>query len=79
MIYSSIIGSTIKIESLIPSIAKDAGIIKSTNKNIPIGDCIIATTAIKNQAIIISDVMPQKRLSVYGCRLSRKSCCHISF
>jgi len=55
MIYLSIVTSGIKIESLSPSIAKEAGILKSTYKQIPLADCIIASTAIKNQAIIISD------------------------
>jgi predicted nucleic acid-binding protein len=55
MIYLSIVTSGIKMESLSPSIAKEAGILKSTYKQIPLADCIIASTAIKNQAIIISD------------------------
>ena len=55
MIYLSIVSSGIKIENLSSSIAKDAGILKSTYKHIPIGDCIIAATAICNQARILSD------------------------
>ena len=55
MIYLSIVSSGIKIESLSSSIAKDAGILKSTYKHIPIGHCIIAATAISNQAKILSD------------------------
>ena len=55
MIYLSIVSSRLKIESLSPSIAKDAGILKSTYKHIPIGDCIIAASAICNQARILSD------------------------
>jgi len=55
MIYLSIIASGLKIESLNPSIAKDAGILKSAYKQVPLADCIIASTAIKNQARIISD------------------------
>jgi predicted nucleic acid-binding protein len=55
MIYLSIVSSGIKIENLSPSIAKDAGILKSTYKHIPIGDCIIAASAINNQARILSD------------------------
>ena len=55
MIYLSIVSSGIKIENLSSSIAKDAGILKSTYKHIPIGDCIIAATAISNQARILSD------------------------
>lgn len=55
MIYLSIISSGIRIESLNPSIAKEAGILKSIYKHIPVGDCIIAATAIRNQARILSD------------------------
>ena len=55
MIYLSIISSGLKIENLSPSLAKDAAIIKSTYKHIPIGDCIIAATAINYQARILSD------------------------
>ncbi|NLE06322.1 MAG: type II toxin-antitoxin system VapC family toxin [Crenarchaeota archaeon] len=55
MIFLSLTASKIKIESLTPSIAKEAGMLKSTYKHIPMGDCIIAATAIKNQAKIISD------------------------
>ncbi len=53
--YRSINASGLKIEGLTSSIAKDAGILKSTHKDIPVGDCIIAATAIRNQARIISD------------------------
>ena len=55
LIYLSMMASGIKIESLSPSIAKEAGLIKSAYKHIPIGDCIIAATAIANQAKILSD------------------------
>lgn len=55
MIYLSMTTSGMKIESLSPSIAKEAGILKSTYRHIPVGDCIIAATAIRNQARIISD------------------------
>lgn len=55
MIYLSINTSGLKIEGLSASIAKEAGILKSTYKHLPVGDCIIAATAIKNQARIISD------------------------
>ena len=55
MIYLSIIQSGLKIENLTPSIAKEAGILKSTHRNVPVGDCIIAATALKYQAKIVSD------------------------
>ena len=55
MIYLSIMASGLKIESLSPSIAKEAGVLKSVYKQVPLTDCIIACTAVKNQAKIISD------------------------
>ena len=55
LIYLSLLASGIKFEGLSPSIAKEAGILKSTNKNVPVGDCIIAAIAIRNQAKIVSD------------------------
>jgi predicted nucleic acid-binding protein len=45
----------IGFESLNPLSAKETGILKSVHKNVPIGDCIIAATAIANQAHILSD------------------------
>jgi len=54
-IYLAINSSGLKIEGLSSSIAKEAGILKSIYKHIPVGDCIIAATAIRNQARIISD------------------------
>ncbi len=55
MIYLSIMASGITIESLSPPIAKEAGILKSTYRQVPVADCIITATAIRNQAKIISD------------------------
>ena len=55
MIYLSILTSGIKMESLSPSIAKEAGFLKCTYKQVPLADCIIASTSIRNQARIISD------------------------
>jgi len=55
MVYLWLTTIGITIESLSPSIAKEAGILKSLNRHLPTGDCIIAATAIKNQAKIISD------------------------
>ena len=54
-IYLAINSSGLKIEGLSSSIAKEAGILKSTYKHVPVGDCIIAATAIRNQARILSD------------------------
>jgi predicted nucleic acid-binding protein len=55
MIFLSIMASGIRIESLSPSIAMEAGVLKSTYRNVPVGDCIIAATAIRNHAKVISD------------------------
>ena len=55
MVYLFINSSGLKIEGLSSSIAKEAGILKSIYKHLPIRDCIITATAIKNQARIISD------------------------
>lgn len=53
--YLSIIASGLKIQNLNPTIAKEAGLLKCQNLNVPMGDCIIAATAITNQARILSD------------------------
>ena len=53
--YLSIIASGLQIQELNPKIAKQAGLLKCQYKNIPMGDCIIASTAIVNQAKILSD------------------------
>jgi predicted nucleic acid-binding protein len=55
MIYLSIMASGIKVESLSPSIAMEAGVLKSKYRHVPMGDCIIAAIAIRNQARIVSD------------------------
>jgi predicted nucleic acid-binding protein len=55
ILYLFLITSGLKIESLSASIAKEAGILKSVYKHLPVGDCIIAATAIRNQARIVSD------------------------
>ncbi len=55
MTYMSITTSGLKIEDLTPLIAKEAGIIKSAHNMVPMGDCIVAATASKNQAKILSD------------------------
>jgi predicted nucleic acid-binding protein len=55
MIFLSITASGMKIENLTSFIAKEAGILKSIYKHVPMGDCIIAATAIENHAKILSD------------------------
>jgi len=53
--YLSLIASGLQIQDLNPKIAKQAGLLKCQYRNIPMGDCIIASTAIINQAKILSD------------------------
>ena len=53
--YQSLIQSGLEIQNLIPSIAQKAGLLKCEYKNLPMGDCIIAATAIIHHARIISD------------------------
>lgn len=53
--YANLTQSGLKIQSLSAPIAKQAGLLRSKYRNVPMGDCIIAATAIANQAIILSD------------------------
>ncbi len=53
--YQALIQSGIEIQNLTPSIAQQAGLFKCQYKNLPMGDCIIAATALTNHAKIISD------------------------
>lgn len=53
--YNALMESGLQIQNLTPTIAKQAGLIKCQHKNIPMGDCIIAATAMANQARILSD------------------------
>lgn len=53
--YHALMESGLQIMNLTPTIAKQAGLIKCQRKNIPMGDCIIAATAITNHARILSD------------------------
>jgi predicted nucleic acid-binding protein len=55
LVYLLLLSTGIKFDPLNPSVAKEAGILKSTHKNVPMGDCIIAATAIANQAQVLSD------------------------
>ena len=53
--YQALVQSGLQVEGLTPQIAKAAGLIKSQHKGVPMGDCIIAATAIANHARILSD------------------------
>ena len=53
--YANLTESGLKIQTLTSQIAKQAGLLRSKYRNIPMGDCIIAATAIANQATILSD------------------------
>ena len=54
-VYQALIQSGLEIQSLTPQIAQQAGLYKSIHKNLPMGDCIIAATALLNHARILSD------------------------
>ena len=53
--YANLTQSGLKIQSLTSAIAKEAGLLRSKHCNIPMGDCIIAATALANGAKISSD------------------------
>jgi predicted nucleic acid-binding protein len=53
--YLSLIGSGLQIKDLDQNIAKRAGLLKCQHSNVPVGDCIIASTAMANQARVLSD------------------------
>lgn len=53
--YQALVQSGLLIQDLTHEIAKRAGILKSQHKNVPMGDCIIAATAIANNGKILSD------------------------
>lgn len=53
--YATITQSGLQIQNLTSPIAKHAGLLKSKYRNVPMGDCIIAATAIANHARILSD------------------------
>jgi predicted nucleic acid-binding protein len=53
--YANLTQSGLKIQALTAPIAKQAGLLRSKYRNVPMGDCIIAATAIANQAMVLSD------------------------
>ena len=53
--YKALIQSGIEVQNLSPPIAEQAGLFKSQYSNLPMGDCIIAATALLNHARVLSD------------------------
>jgi len=53
--YLSLKRSGLEIANLTAEIAKEAGLLKSHHPNIPTGDCIVAATALRSKAKILSD------------------------
>ena len=53
--YQALISSGLRIQDLTSEIARCAGLLKSKYRNIPMGDCIIAATAIVNHGRVLSD------------------------
>ncbi|MEM2415523.1 MAG: PIN domain-containing protein [Thermoproteota archaeon] len=52
--YLSIL-SGLHIEELTSDVAREAGLLKCRYKSVPMGDCIIASIAIKRKAKVLSD------------------------
>jgi predicted nucleic acid-binding protein len=53
--YANLTQGELKIQTLTSAIAKQAGLLRCKYRNIPMGDCVIAATAIVSQAYILSD------------------------
>lgn len=53
--HVSLLRSGMRIVGLTPEIAKRAGLLKCRYRNVPVGDCIIASTAIIEGARVLSD------------------------
>jgi predicted nucleic acid-binding protein len=53
--FQDLAQSGVEIQNLTLAIAKEAGILKTKHRNLPMSDCIIAATAIMNHAKILSD------------------------
>jgi len=53
--YLSMIRSGLRIQDLDQKIAMQSGLLKCQYRNVPMGDCIIASTAMVTQARVLSD------------------------
>lgn len=53
--YMSLLRSGMRIVGLTPEMARRAGLLKCRHGDVPIGDCIIASTAIIERARVLSD------------------------
>lgn len=53
--YANLTQSGLKVVGLSAPVAKQAGLLRSRYRNVPMGDCIIAATAMANQAVVLSD------------------------
>ena len=53
--YQALISSGLQIQDLSSEIARCSGLLKSKYRNVPMGDCIIAATAIVNHGRVLSD------------------------
>ena len=51
----AIVQSGLQIHDLTPQIAEQAGLFKCQYSNLPMGDCVIAATALANHARVLSD------------------------
>ena len=53
--YETLFASGLQIVNLTPTVAKQTDLLKCRHRNMPMGDCIIAATAMANQAHMLSD------------------------
>src|SRR5665647_964648 len=57
--YANLTESGLKIQTLTSQIAKQSGLLRSKYRNIPMGDCIIAATAIANHCLLYTSPSPR--------------------
>jgi predicted nucleic acid-binding protein len=50
-----VVRSGLEIVPITSDLARDAGLIGCRYKKLPLGDCIIAATAVKSKAIVVTD------------------------